>query len=185
MEGEAGSAMANIRAAMRSEWPLVEAALLPVLGLLLGVIGILGRDAAVNVAIGAGVIELFAWGIAAGRKLKLPTGRTIVVGVVDGASGLLMVALKVLVHQLTCSTPVTLSTPWSTSAGASPRPRMTSLPPKAQMTSVPDVPFQRIGHEVARRAEAREVTSSSSTSSRSSASTRAWPRRVRSSARGA
>jgi hypothetical protein len=105
------------------------------------------------------------------------------VGVVDGAFGLLVVALKVLVHQLTCSTPVTLSTPWSTSARASPRPRMTSLPPKAQMTSGPDVPFQRIGHEVARRAEAREVTSS--TSSRSSASTRAWPRRVRSSARGA
>jgi hypothetical protein len=48
MEGEAGPAMANIRAALRSEWPLVEAALLPVLGLLLGVIGILGRDAAVN-----------------------------------------------------------------------------------------------------------------------------------------
>jgi hypothetical protein len=98
MEGETGPVMANIRAAMRSEWPLVEAALLPVLGLLLGVIGIVGRDAAVNIAIGAGVVELFAWGIAAGRKLELSTKRTIVVGVVNGAFGLLMVALKVLVH---------------------------------------------------------------------------------------
>jgi hypothetical protein len=91
-------AFANVRAAAIHEWPLVEAALLPVIALLLGVIGIVGRDTAVSIAIGAGVVELFAWGIAAGRMLKLSLGKTIGVGVANGALGLLMVGLKVLVH---------------------------------------------------------------------------------------
>lgn len=98
LEGERRPTLANIRSTMRGEWPLVEAALLPVLGLLLGVIGIAERDTAVNIAIGAGVVELFGWGIAVGRKLELSTVATIVVGVVNGALGLIMVLLKVLVH---------------------------------------------------------------------------------------
>jgi hypothetical protein len=91
-------AFTNVRAAAIHEWPLVEAAVLPVIALLIGVIGIVGRDTAVSIAIAAGVVELFAWGIAAGRRLKLSLGATIGVGVANGALGLLMVGLKVLVH---------------------------------------------------------------------------------------
>ena len=53
---------------------------------------------AVGIAIGAGVVELFGYGIAAGRRLKLSLRGTIVVGVVNGTLGLLIVLLKVLVH---------------------------------------------------------------------------------------
>ena len=48
-----------------------------VLCLLLGVVGIVKTDTAVYIAIGAGVVELFGYGIAAGRKLRLSTGATI------------------------------------------------------------------------------------------------------------
>jgi hypothetical protein len=89
---------AHVVAAARGEWPLVEAALLPVLALLVGLVGLVETQTAVWIATGAGVVELFAYGIAAGRRLKLSVGGTVVVGVVNGALGLVIVALKVLVH---------------------------------------------------------------------------------------
>jgi hypothetical protein len=99
MEGEGGRpTFANIAVAARGEWPLVEASLLPVLCLLLGVVGVVKTDTAVAIAIGAGVVELFGYGIAAGRRLQLSRGGIIVVGVVNGCLGLLIVLLKVLVH---------------------------------------------------------------------------------------
>jgi hypothetical protein len=99
MEREGGRpTFANIAGAARGEWPLVEASLLPVLCLLLGVVGIVKTDTAVAIAIGAGVVELFGYGIAAGRRLHLSRGGTIVVAVVNGALGLVIVLLKVLVH---------------------------------------------------------------------------------------
>jgi hypothetical protein len=99
MEGEGGRpTFANLTVAARGEWPLVEAALLPVLCLLVGVIGVVKTDTAVAIAIGVGVIELFGYGIAAGRRLQLSRGGIVVVGVVNGALGLLIVLLKVLVH---------------------------------------------------------------------------------------
>ena len=45
--------LANFAVAARGEWPLVEASLLPVLCLLLGVVGIVKTDTAVDIAIGA------------------------------------------------------------------------------------------------------------------------------------
>jgi hypothetical protein len=99
LEGEGGRpTLANVAVAARGEWPLVEASLLPVLGLLLGVLGIVKTETAVYIAIGAGVVELFGYGIAAGRQLHLSRGGVIVVGVVNGTLGLVIVVLKVLVH---------------------------------------------------------------------------------------
>jgi hypothetical protein len=99
MEGQGGRpTFANLAVAARGEWPLVEASLLPVLCLLVGVIGVVKTDTAVTIAIGVGVIELFGYGIAAGRRLQLSRGGIIVVGLVNGALGLLIVLLKVLVH---------------------------------------------------------------------------------------
>ena len=97
LAGEGGRpTMANITIAARGEWPLVEASLLPVLCLL--IVGLVETKTAVGIAIGAGVVELFGYGIAAGRRLKLSLRGTIVVGVVNGTLGLLIVLLKVLVH---------------------------------------------------------------------------------------
>jgi hypothetical protein len=99
VEGEGGRfAFANVAVAARGEWPLVEASLLPVLCLLLGVVGLVETNTAVAIAIGAGVVELFGYGIAAGRRLRLSLRGTIAVAVVNGALGLLIVLLKVLVH---------------------------------------------------------------------------------------
>jgi hypothetical protein len=99
VEGEGGRpTLANVAVAARGEWPLVESALLPVLCLLVGVVGLVETRTAVWIAIGAGVVELFGYGIAAGRRLRLSLRGTLVVGVVNGALGLVIVALKVLVH---------------------------------------------------------------------------------------
>lgn len=99
IEGGSGvPSFANIVTAARGEWPLVEASLLPVLSLLLGVIGLVKTDTAVTIAIGVGVAELFGYGIVAGRRLNLSGVGVIVVGVVNGGLGLLIVLLKVLVH---------------------------------------------------------------------------------------
>lgn len=99
VEQESGRpTLAGVAVAARGEWPLVEAALLPVLALLLGVVGLVETDTAVFIAIGAGVVELFGYGIAAGRALRLSRGGVIVVAMVNGALGLVIVLLKVLVH---------------------------------------------------------------------------------------
>jgi hypothetical protein len=52
----------------------------------------------VAIAIGVGVVELFGYGIVAGRRLGLSRSGTAVVGVINGVLGLLIVLLKVLVH---------------------------------------------------------------------------------------
>jgi hypothetical protein len=99
VEGEAGRfSFGNVAVAARGEWPLVEASLLPVLALLLGVVGVVETNTAVGIAIGAGVVELFGYGIAAGRRLRLSLRATIAVALVNGALGLVIVLLKVLVH---------------------------------------------------------------------------------------
>jgi hypothetical protein len=90
--------LANVATAARGEWPLVEASLLPVLCLLLGVIGLVKTNTAVTIAICVGVAELFGYGILAGRRLNLSGVGVVLVGFVNGALGLLMVLLKVLVH---------------------------------------------------------------------------------------
>jgi hypothetical protein len=97
-EEEGRPRWADVVAAARGEWPLVEAALLPVLALVVGLVGLVETQTAVWIATGAGVVELFGYGISAGRRLKLSVGGTVVVGVVNGALGLVIVALKVLVH---------------------------------------------------------------------------------------
>ncbi len=99
VEGDGGRpTLANLVGAARGEWPLVEAALLPVLCLLVGVVGLVETQTAVWIAIGAGVVELFGYGLAAGRRLKLSLSGTVVVGVINGVLGLVIVALKALVH---------------------------------------------------------------------------------------
>lgn len=90
--------LADLRAVMRDELPLAEAALAPALGLVSGAVGILSRDHAVNLAISIGVAELFGWGVLLGRVQRLPRLLTLGTGVVNALFGLAVVALKVLVH---------------------------------------------------------------------------------------
>jgi hypothetical protein len=86
------------RAAARSEWPLMEAALAPAVPLLLGAVGVLSRDTAVNLAYVVGLLDLFGWGIAIGRALDQPGSRAVLTGLVNVALGAVVVVLKALVH---------------------------------------------------------------------------------------
>lgn len=80
------------------EWPLVGAALTPSVALLLGAIGVIGRTAAVNIAIVLALGDLFGWGIAVARSAGQPTARAVLTGAVNVGIGLLVVGLKVVVH---------------------------------------------------------------------------------------
>jgi hypothetical protein len=88
----------DVRAALAREWPLVESAVPLAAGLLLGVVGLVSRDTAVNVAIGLGLAELFAWGFAVGRRLGQALPLAVLTGLANCALGAVLVALKGLLH---------------------------------------------------------------------------------------
>jgi hypothetical protein len=85
-----------IRVLMAQEWPLVEAAALPLVPLTAAWIGLISTDTGVSIALGLGVFDLFAWGFNLGRRrgARLP----LVSGLFAAALGLVVVALKVAVH---------------------------------------------------------------------------------------
>jgi hypothetical protein len=89
---------AEIGEQLREAFPMVQASLPPVLGLVAGGVGLLDDDAAVYVALGIGVAELAGWGIATGRKDQLGALRTGALIGLNVGLGLTMVALKLLIH---------------------------------------------------------------------------------------
>lgn len=78
--------------------PMVEACLLPALALVLGGVGVYSDKTAADLAVGVGVAQLAAWGIAIGRREQLGTLRTVGVTGVNVALGLVVVALKATIH---------------------------------------------------------------------------------------
>jgi hypothetical protein len=89
---------ADIRHAMREHSPILEAVFFPGAVLLLGVIGVLERETAINLALAAGLVDLFAWGVAQGRANGLPNHQVVMVGVVDLMLGVVIVGLKLLLQ---------------------------------------------------------------------------------------
>src|SRR5205807_2107238 len=57
----------GIRVALVRDLPMIQAAVPPLVALLLGAVGPLSRNHAITVALVVGVIELFVWGFLAGR----------------------------------------------------------------------------------------------------------------------
>jgi hypothetical protein len=88
----------DLKEAAASEWPLVEAAAAPAVPLLLGWIGVIGRNAAIDLALAVGLINLFGWGVSVGRSMGQPTSRAIITGLINVVLGGIMVVLKGLVH---------------------------------------------------------------------------------------
>lgn len=80
------------------EWPLVQAALLPMFPLLLSALGVFQRSTAVTLSLGVGIADLAAWGCAAGRAIDRSWVRSALTGAGAVALGLVMVLLKNLVH---------------------------------------------------------------------------------------
>ncbi len=88
----------DFRAAMAREWPLAQAAAPAAFSLLLGVLGVLSRGAAIWLAILLGAANLFVWGIAVGRRSKLGWVGTLAVAVINCVLALGVIALKVGIH---------------------------------------------------------------------------------------
>jgi hypothetical protein len=99
----------HLRGARRLEWPVVTAAmaeertmlaapaLLFVL-LALGGLHLLDPHLAVTLALWVGVAQLVAWGVAYARRLRWGWPTSLTAGVVNGAFGLVIVVLEVLIH---------------------------------------------------------------------------------------
>jgi hypothetical protein len=88
----------EISETLRDAFPMVQASVPPVLGLVAGGIGLLDDDTAVYLALGIGVAELAGWGIATGRKDQLGPLRTVGLIGLNVGLGLTMVGLKLLIH---------------------------------------------------------------------------------------
>jgi hypothetical protein len=80
------------------EWPLVQAALLPMVPLLLSALGVFSRSTAVTLALAIGITNLATWGYVAGRAVQHSRLRSALTGAGAVALGLVMVLLKNLVH---------------------------------------------------------------------------------------
>ena len=79
------------------QWPIVEAGIVPVILLVLGGLGLYGRELAFNLAMAAGVVSLFLWGVAFARREEEGWGGVLLSGVFTATLGLAIVGLKAFV----------------------------------------------------------------------------------------
>jgi len=96
--GQPGRTLARARAGLALEWPLVLGSLPPVLPLLLGSLGVLSDYHSEVAAIATGIVVLGGWGMA----IAWQRGRGLLglafAAVSSAFFGLVVVALKALVH---------------------------------------------------------------------------------------
>lgn len=84
--------------AIESELPMVSAGVPAALALGLAALGFYSTDTGVELAIAFGVASLFAYGIVLGRREGAGRWQTLAGACVNGAFGLVIVALKAFVH---------------------------------------------------------------------------------------
>jgi hypothetical protein len=89
---------AEVGAEFYGEWPVVQAFFPPVVVLLLGTIGLLSHDTAVNLAIAIGVASLVLWSLAIGRQERMSPLALAVMALLNALFGAAVVLLKVIVH---------------------------------------------------------------------------------------
>lgn len=89
---------AATRNAMDSELPMVQAGFPAAIALGLAALGFYSTDTGVTLAIGFGVASLFAYGIVLGHREGAGRFQIFVGACVNGAFGLVIVALKAFVH---------------------------------------------------------------------------------------
>jgi hypothetical protein len=87
----------HVRTIARSEWPLMEASLAPVVALVLGWIGVLSESKAEDIALAVCVLQLFAWGLYVGRRAYDRWWAVLLSGLVNGLLGLAVVSLEITV----------------------------------------------------------------------------------------
>jgi hypothetical protein len=89
--------LSRVKAISRAEWPLVEASFVPIAILLLGWAGVLSDAQAAAIALGVCIVQLVTWGVVVGRRAYGDWMPAAVVGIVNGALGLVLIELEVLV----------------------------------------------------------------------------------------
>ncbi len=82
----------------RRQWPMIEAAAAPVAALVLAWAGVLALDVAVWLALVIGIVQLGAWGMVVGFRSSSAWPLAVASGLVNATFGLVIVALKALVH---------------------------------------------------------------------------------------
>jgi hypothetical protein len=91
---------ARIRALAAHEWPLVESGMLPALALALAWVGLYSRDIGVTLALVVCILHLVGWGVLAGHRTQPSWPAALVVGAIDGALGLGIVAIEISIHRI-------------------------------------------------------------------------------------
>jgi hypothetical protein len=83
---------------MVEEWSLLQGPAPLLLLLVLGELGILEERQAVRLALWLGVVELVTWATLYARRQSWPWLTALTAGAVNGAFGLIIVILEVVVH---------------------------------------------------------------------------------------
>src|SRR5262245_52152760 len=89
---------AVVRDAAVEEFTMVEAGLVSIVILLLGASGLIAEDFAVSLALASGVAQLVIWGMVTARRAGWSWLAAAVASAVDGMLGLIIIALKSLLH---------------------------------------------------------------------------------------
>jgi len=89
---------ATVREAIADESPMLFAPLPSMLFLLLGIVGLLDDHTAARLAIWIGMAQLVAWGIIYARRQGWSWRAASLAGAVNGAFGLIIVILEVVLH---------------------------------------------------------------------------------------
>lgn len=89
---------AEMSRAMGEELPMIQAGIPAGLALGLAALGFYSTETGVTLAIGFGVASLFAYGIVLGHREGASRMQTLVGATLNGAFGLVIVALKAFIH---------------------------------------------------------------------------------------
>jgi hypothetical protein len=88
----------DVRFIARREWPLVEAGVVPALLLALAWIGVVSRETGVRLALAAAIVQVVAWGFAAGRRAGGSIGASVVLAAGEGVLAILLLVAERFVH---------------------------------------------------------------------------------------
>lgn len=88
----------RLGAAAHKHWPMVQAAVWPIVALALAPIGVWSLDTATWIAFVICVAQLVGWGFVVGLRSFRSWPAALLSGAVDGTLGLLIVLLKTLIH---------------------------------------------------------------------------------------
>jgi hypothetical protein len=89
---------ARVRRLAAEEWPMVEAGTLPFLALVLAWAGLYRDRAGIDLALGLAIAQLVGWGLVGALRTGGGWARALLVAAADGAFGLAIVGLEILLH---------------------------------------------------------------------------------------